>query len=279
MKVLITGSSSGIGRALWSHLIASGANVWGLARSNQNAMMESLPQESRQRAIVSQCDVTQEKALLDVAVRVRETWGTVNAVICAAGTQGQIGAGMEVECDQWWETIRVNLLGTYATLRAFFPMLASGSGKVICFSGGGATAARPRFSAYACSKVAVVRLVETLAEEWKGSGVYINAIAPGAILSQMTEQVIDMGPSMAGQSEWEQACQTRDSGAGAMKQVCGLVDYLLSKQSDGISGRLISARWDPWERLHEFKGELQSSDVYCLRRIVPEDRGKVWGAV
>jgi len=46
--------------------------------------------------------------------------------------------------------------------------------------------------------------------------------------------------------------------------------------SDGITGKLISAQWDPWETLHEHKEDLAKSDIYALRRIVPEDRGKKW---
>jgi 3-oxoacyl-[acyl-carrier protein] reductase len=58
--------------------------------------------------------------------------------------------------------------------------------------------------------------------------------------------------------------------------VLGLVGFLLSEKSDGISGKLISAVWDPWEKLHEFRKDLDG-DIYTLRRIVPKDRGKDWG--
>ena len=52
--------------------------------------------------------------------------------------------------------------------------------------------------------------------------------------------------------------------------------FLASRESDGITGKLISAQWDPWEKLHDFKADL-NSDIYTLRRIVPKDRGKTWG--
>jgi 3-oxoacyl-[acyl-carrier protein] reductase len=51
---------------------------------------------------------------------------------------------------------------------------------------------------------------------------------------------------------------------------------LLSENSDGITGRLISAPWDPWLRLQEYKDELAASDIFTLRRIIPDDRGKKW---
>ena len=55
-----------------------------------------------------------------------------------------------------------------------------------------------------------------------------------------------------------------------------LAVFLASKQSDGITGRRISALWDDWQNLAEKREELGRSDVYTLRRIVPEDRGMKW---
>ena len=55
-----------------------------------------------------------------------------------------------------------------------------------------------------------------------------------------------------------------------------LCAYLASSESDGVTGRLISAQWDPWKTLHTHRDEF--GDIYTLRRIVPEDRGKKWEA-
>ena len=66
---------------------------------------------------------------------------------------------------------------------------------------------------------------------------------------------------------------SRDNDAKLAK-VLGLVETLLSPASDGVSGKLISAPWDPWQNLPALREELMKSDIYTLRRIVPEDRGK-----
>ena len=63
-------------------------------------------------------------------------------------------------------------------------------------------------------------------------------------------------------------------GATPLELGANLAVYLASAQSDGITGKLISAQWDPWGKLHEFKGDLDN-DIYTLRRIVPKDRGKL----
>jgi len=149
-------------------------------------------------------------------------------------------------------------------------------GKVICFSGGGSTSPRPNFAAYGVSKTGVVRLVETLAAEWEQLPLDINAVAPGAIFTRMTEEILARGEKLAGQEEFESAGKLSRDNSGKLGKVLGLVEFLLSAKSDGISGKLISAQWDAWDKLPERKADL-CSDIYTLRRVMPKDRGKDWG--
>ena len=178
----------------------------------------------------------------------------------------------------WSQNVRVNLDGTYFPIRAFYELLkkAERRARVICFSGGGATSPTSQFSAYAASKCAVVRLVETLAQEWQGEKCDINAVAPGAIFTKMMEETLASGPALAGEKEYALAAEHKNKGSAPLQKVGGLVDFLLSSASDGITGRLISAPWDPWARLNEYKDALGSSDIFTLRRIRPEDRGLKW---
>jgi 3-oxoacyl-[acyl-carrier protein] reductase len=135
----------------------------------------------------------------------------------------------------------------------------------------------PRFSAYAASKAALVRLTETLAEELKDYGVTVNAIAPGALKTRLTEEVIKAGAETVGKDFYERNVKWAQGGATAPELGARLCAYLAAPASGRVTGKLISAQWDPWERLHEFEADLQESDIYCLRRIVPKDRGKTWG--
>ena len=84
------------------------------------------------------------------------------------------------------------------------------------------------------------------------------------------------GPAVVGKAEFERASKQSRDNAAELAKVLGLVEFLLSRKSDGISGKLISAVWDPWEKLDQHRDDLQS-DIYTLRRIVPKDRGKTWG--
>jgi 3-oxoacyl-[acyl-carrier protein] reductase len=135
----------------------------------------------------------------------------------------------------------------------------------------------PNISAYAASKAAIVRLVETLAEELKNFHVDVNAIAPGALATRLVDEVLAAGPEKVGAAFYEKNKQWKDKGATPLELGANLAVYLASAQSDGITGKLISAQWDPWENLQKHRDELAKSDIYCLRRIVPKDRGKTWG--
>jgi NAD(P)-dependent dehydrogenase (short-subunit alcohol dehydrogenase family) len=266
MNLVLTGSSSGIGQFLADSLITRGHAVCRLARSAQNDFS-------------FRCDVSNFSELENCANEVSKKWDRVDALICCAGIQEPIGPAMEIDPAAWRRNFAVNLDGTFFAIRAFYPLLRKSPrrAKVVCFSGGGSTSPRPNFAAYGVSKTGVVRIVETLAVEWQGQPLDINAIAPGAIFTKMTEEVLARGESSAGKKEFESASKmSRENNDAKLAKVLGLVEFLLSEKSDGITGRLLSAPWDPWAKLAEYRDELTSSDIYTLRRVVPEDRGKKW---
>ncbi|HKM53847.1 MAG TPA: hypothetical protein VJY33_10585, partial [Isosphaeraceae bacterium] len=79
-----------------------------------------------------------------------------------------------------------------------------------------------------------------------------------------------------GKAFYEKNLKWKREGATPLTLGANLAVYLAGPESDGITGKLLSAQWDPWPKLHEHRDELAQSDIYCLRRIVPEDRGKKW---
>ena len=277
MKIIITGTRTGIGNALAQHLCKVGHEVWGISRGEQNAFLKECVAVDYQFRF-STCDIGDWGQMAKLSGDVSLEWTHLDALICCAGSQAPIGTAMSVDPLAWSRNIQLNLNGTFYCIRAFYELLrkTSNRAKIVCFSGGGATGARPNFSAYACAKAGVVRLVENLAEEWRDQAIDINAIAPGAINTAMTEEVLALGPGVVGQIEYSQAVKQKETGGASIEKVIGLVDYLLSFQSDGIRGRLISAPWDPWSSFHEHRETLNDSDIYRLRRITPEDRNCHW---
>lgn len=277
MKIVLTGSSSGIGRHLAARLCAQQHEVWGLARSRQASFeAEAAAKGFSFHALA--CDVAKGESVSRCRQEIGQTVPGLDALICCAGAQPPVGPAMTLDPEAWLANVQLNLGGTFLAIRAFHDLLtrATRRAKIVCFSGGGATGPRVNFSAYAVAKAGVVRLTETLAHEWAGQPMDINAIAPGAINTKMTEEVVALGPGVVGEKEYAQAVQQLRGGGASVEKVAGLVDFLLSPASDGVSGRLLSAPWDPWQNLGQHQAELAGTDIYTLRRIVPADRGRHW---
>jgi NAD(P)-dependent dehydrogenase (short-subunit alcohol dehydrogenase family) len=274
MNIVVTGSSTGIGRALVERLLARGDNVWGIARSDQSAFTAA----HRGRFFGSRASVAEWPQMEAVAAQVAAAWPHIDALVTCAGVQGEIGRTLTADPLKWSDTVRANLDGTLYAIRAFAPLLARASrrAKIVCFSGGGATKPRARFSAYGVAKTGIVRLVETIAEEERKTALDINAVAPGAINTRLTEEVLALGPEVVGAAEFAAAQKQKSDGGASLDKATGLVEWLLSPASDGITGRLLSAPWDPWPTLDMHRADLAASDIYTLRRIVPEERGKKW---
>ena len=272
MKIVLTGSSSGIGRALATQLLTRGHNVWGLARSDQTDFAAL----NLGAFYNTRCDVADWNQVQLAAQTVTAAWSHVDGLICCAGIQGEVGPAVSADPARWSSTVRANLDGTFFPFRAFHGLLSQAPrrAKVIAFSGGGATKPRANFSAYGVAKTGVVRLIETLAEELRDQPIDLNSIAPGAINTRLTDEVLALGPKVAGAAEYAAAQKQKASGGASLDKALGLVEWLLSPASDGISGRLLAAPWDPWSTLNSHKAALANSDIYTLRRIVPEERSQ-----
>lgn len=280
LNALITGGSQGLGKVIAEHFLREGADVALCARGEKEllATRDELAKKFPSRKVVAKaCDVSDEsqvKALVSFAV---QELGPLAALILNAGVYGPMGATESVPLDEWRRAMDINLYGVLLPCRAAIPHFKkAGRGKIVVLSGGGATNPLPNISSYAASKAAVVRLMETLAEELKPFHVDVNAIAPGALATRLVDEVLAAGPEKVGAAFYEKNKQWKEKGATPLELGANLAVYLASPQSDGITGKLISAQWDPWEKLHEFKADL-NSDIYALRRIVPKDRGKAWG--
>ncbi len=276
-NILITGGSQGFGRHIVEAFLAEGANVVFCARTAADVartQAELAPGlKSGQQLAGLACDVADPASVAMLFARAAQL-GPLHAVVNNAGIYGPIGPTEDVALADWTQAWQVNVTGTLLVcqqaVRAMKPLRA---GKIINISGGGATNPMPRFVAYAATKAAVVRLTETLAEEYRADHIDVNAIAPGALRTRMTQQVLAAGPEKAGADFFARNKKWSDEGAVDPKLGAALCVWLASAESDGITGKLISAQWDPWKDPAKFRA-LATGDVYTLRRIVPEDRPK-----
>ncbi len=265
---IITGGGQGIGRLLAVRIAELGARVAVVARTRADIEQTALAVgEVGGHAEAFQADVSRPEEISDVVQRIAKAHGRLDILITAAGVYGPIGPVLDADLAAWEETIRINLLGTLYSVRAALPpMVAQRAGKIIAFSGGGGASPRPRFSAYAASKAAVVRFVETVAAEVAEYGIDVNTVAPGPVPTRLHTEVIRQA-TRAGEAEVRKAREILDAGPGSVERVVGLVRFLASPKSDGLTGRLISAVWDEWETFADRLAEIRGSELYTLRRV------------
>lgn len=279
---LITGASQGLGAEIARHYVINGASVALCARSadklaiQQRDLSKLLVSDARIITIVA--DVGEPNDVDLIFETVRAEFPRLDILVNNAGVYGPMGRIEDVDWNEWVDAIRINLLGVVSVTRAAMPLFRSQRyGKVINISGGGAANPMPAITAYAASKAAVVRFTESLALECKDDHIDVNAIAPGALLTRMMDQLLEAGPGRVGQQFFDRMKKIAEEGGTPLEVGAALCVFLGSQESDGITGKLIAAQWDRWEDWPQHIEELNRSDVYTLRRITGRDRNKQWG--
>ena len=281
-KVIITGGNQGLGLEIARKFVLSGADLMICARNEdmlEDAKNELVNLASKEQKIISQvADVSLESDVEIVVTKTLKNLGDCHVLINNAGVYGPKDNIELIEWQDWIKTIEINLYGSILMCRALIKHFKKKSyGKIIQLSGGGATNPLPYLSAYAVSKVAIVRFCETLAEELRGTGIDVNAIAPGALNTRMLDEVLQAGPNKVGQSFYNRSLEQKKNGGASLQRAADLALFLASSASDGITAKLISAIWDDWEKWPSHLEDLSNTDAYTIRRITGKDRNFKWG--
>lgn len=266
LTIVVTGASSGIGAELCKSLADDGHNLFACAR-RQDKLAQVAAACGAQVCI---CDVADASQVANFSQFVAQRTKHVDVLINCAGSFGAIGPIETSDPKAWWHTMEVNLLGTYLTIKEFLPLLKnSASPRIINFSGGGAFSAFPNYSAYACSKAAVVRLTECLASELLSDGISVNAVAPGIVATEVHEATLAAGEEKAGRMQYLRTQAVLRDGGAPMENVLNCIRALTSPQMSELTGKTISSNFDPWAT-PAFKAhvaDITRSDLYSLRRI------------
>jgi 3-oxoacyl-[acyl-carrier protein] reductase len=267
---IVTGGSRGIGAAIAEALVASGAHVVITSRSPGEL---SVTKERLSKSGVVEsfcCDVSSREQVSELATFVRCVVGDPHIVVNNAGIQGPIGRLDRINLDAFWTTLRINLGGVVHCSRAFLPaMIRRRHGKIINIAGGGATAPRQNFSAYAVSKVAIARLTENLALELMQERIDVNAVAPGFVDTRFQDEIIAAGAEAGPELEKIVTARRERSHFVPAATAAALVVFLASNEANGLTGKLISAPHDPWRDWSGKGPQLSSSPLYTLRRLDP----------
>jgi NAD(P)-dependent dehydrogenase (short-subunit alcohol dehydrogenase family) len=259
-RIVVIGASGGLGRATVEELRREGARVVGTGRDE-----DRLREVAELGAEPLSLDLHDPGAPATLRAEVDERFGGVlDGLVLAAGSLGPIGPTRTVDLEATAKTFSEHTLAGLAVVQACAGALdASDAPSVVMFSGGGATSSFPRYTAYSLAKVAVVRLVENLAVEepgWK-----VNAVAPGFVATGIHEATRVAGPDVVG--AYFDETQQRLTDPTPPSAAAELVAFLVGDESNGITGRLISAVWDDW-RSEEVRTELRESESFGrLRRI------------
>lgn len=279
---IISGASEGFGRTVAEIFLKEGADIMICARNQEKLVKAQNELSALQLGQVKAvpCDVASladVEKMVDIA---HTQLGKIDILIANAGIYGPKGSIEAIDFDEWSYAIDVNLKGVFTQCRAVLPYFKRNrAGKIIILSGGGATKPMPFLSAYAASKAAVVRFAETLAGEVVDFNIDVNCVAPGALNTRLLDEILKAGPERVGEQFYQQSLKQKETGGSNLDIGANLCVYLASSQSDKITGKLISAIWDPWRSFQEHADELKDSDIYTLRRIIPAERGKTWGDI
>ncbi len=256
---VVTGGGRGLGRAVALHLAHRGASIalCSRTRSELDDTAAAIRAETGVDVIAEAVDVTDVDAVHELATRVRALHDPMRILVNCAGVLGPVGRIDTVDLEEWHHALDVNLFGVVTACATF------GGGL-------GGPGIQSHISAYTGAKAAVAVLTETLARELAPLGIRVNAVAPGAVPTDLMRPVLDAGPERAGEALYETARRIYEEpsdNAVLGDDFAALLDFLVSGESTAITGRLLSARWESPDRLHSDAEMIRSGSRYTLRRI------------
>lgn len=270
-KIVISGGSVGIGLAISKKIALEGGTVIMCARNKNNLInaIKELKEISNRDHYYFDTDVSKLEDVQILAKWVKRKFGEIHGLVNCAGVYGPIGKSTTVDMKEFLKTIEINLMGTIYMCSEFSTIFSSQfRKKIINISGGGAAASFPNYSAYATSKVAIVRFTENLSIELKDDDFDVNCIGPGFVSTRIHQKTLEVGPEIAGEEFYENTVrQLEGFGSVPPEKAANLTSFLLSDDSNNISGKFLSAPWDSWED-ESFQELLKTDKNFAtLRRI------------
>jgi NAD(P)-dependent dehydrogenase (short-subunit alcohol dehydrogenase family) len=235
---VVTGSARGIGRAIAASLGRAGSRV-GIADVDADAASATCGDLVAEGvdAVAMQLDVRDGAAVTALALEVERSVGPVGIVVANAGIVRNTAA-LDTSDEEWRTILDVNLDGVFRTLRAFGrAMVERGRGSAVVvasMSGTIVNTPQPQ-AAYNASKAAAAQLARSLAVEWAGRGVRVNAVAPGYIATDLTLR----GRSVPGWGEtW--LAMTPMRRLGTPEEVASCVRFLASDAASFVTGSVLA---------------------------------------
>ena len=195
-SAVVTGAAQGIGFAIATRLLASGAKVslWDRDRSQLDKACQQLA--TPERVFSQQVDVTDAQAVQHAAEETAAVLGGLHILVCNAGIAGPTVPAWEYPLNEWARVIDIDLNGVYYCCRAVLPtMIESDYGRVVNVASIAGKEGNPNASAYSAAKAGVIALTKSIAKETADKNISVNCITPAAaktrIFDQMSQAHID----------------------------------------------------------------------------------------
>jgi len=232
---VVTGSAGGIGSAIVQRLEHDGWAVAGLDIVT-SAGGDAAPLDSGVQTIRYRCDVTQEAAVRETAAAIDEGQGPVSLLVNNAGYGGPFHTIDQVTLEEWNEVLAVNLRGPFLLCRELLPRMAARSGgRVINIASLQGIRGAAKSSTYATSKHALVGMTRSLALEWGGRNITVNAICPGYVATAMGLRD-EENPGITEQAMARIPARRQAS----PEEVAGLVSYLARDEAAYVNGAVLT---------------------------------------
>ncbi len=265
-SIVITGASSGIGAALTKAFAGDGHRLFICARRTDRLaqVAQGLPSTFH-----AACDVASEAEVKRFFAEVSERTPSVDVLIHCAAVMGPIGLTTDIDSEDWFNTLRTDLFGAFLATKHVIPLMQpERRPRILLLSGGGAFDPMPNLSAYGVSKAGIIRLAETLAVELAPRNIAVNVFAPGFVATEIFDSMIAAGPERGGViydtvmkllSEW---------GDEDIALPINCARYLISDAAAPLTGKTISARFDPWgePEFQELLPDIVASRLYATQR-------------
>ncbi len=236
--VLITGGSSGIGRATALACAREGARV-AVADIVVAGGQETVRQikEAGGEALFIQADMTRASDLEAMVTTVVKTCGRLDCAHNNAGIEGALGKTADYDEAAWDQVIAINLTGVWLCMKYEIPaMLNTGGGAIVNTASAAGLLGVPHMPAYAASKHGVIGLSKTAALEYAKAGVRVNAVCPGIIQTPMVERLTGERPGM-----FEKIATAEPVGrVGQPEEIAESVVWLCSDAASFVTGHAMS---------------------------------------
>lgn len=234
-NALITGASRGIGKEIARRFIEEGANVWGLATKPSEGAKElaALAAEKGVRFHEIIADIGSADSVVPVVTEAVKASGGFQVLVNNAGITKD-GLSFRMKLEDWDAVLRINLTGTFLVSQVVSSdMIRKRAGSIINLSSIVGLRGQAGQVNYAASKAGLIGFTKSLAKETAGRGVRVNAVAPGFILTEMTDVI----PEEA-KKTWLESIPMKRAGSAA--EVANAVVFLASDLSEYITAQVIS---------------------------------------